>query len=91
MSTKFRLPKFKRRSKKFQESSAKVSNRTHQRKSLNRIFSVISLFVGIPTFHRVYSFIWQLDLQNLRISRYLKFEPELFQHIFYGKYSNKPQ
>ncbi|AOP36588.1 hypothetical protein A0128_21550 [Leptospira tipperaryensis] len=47
---------------------------------------VQTMNAGPPTFHRVYSFIWQLDLQSKRIFRKLEFDPNPIFPIFYGMY-----
>jgi Protein of unknown function (DUF1564) len=51
---------------------------------------VETMNAGAPTFHRVYSFIWQLDLQSKRIFRRLEFTPNPISPIFYGMYWSKP-
>ncbi|TGM58768.1 DUF1564 domain-containing protein [Leptospira adleri] len=51
---------------------------------------VETMNAGGPTFHRIYSFIWQLDLQNKRVFRKLEFTPNPIFPIFYGMYWMKP-
>ncbi|MBM9499785.1 DUF1564 domain-containing protein [Leptospira sp. 201903071] len=51
---------------------------------------VETMNAGAPTFHQVYRFIWQLELQSKRIFRILEFTPNPIFPIFYGIYWAKP-
>ncbi|MDI7197666.1 DUF1564 domain-containing protein [Leptospira santarosai] len=49
----------------------------------NSIMDTMNL--GVPTFHRSYSYILHVDLQNNRVTRKLRCEPETYFHVLETK------